>query len=368
MDNIIAIDETGYDLLEKKIKIASFDLDNTLITTKGKHIFPKNKDDWKFLNNNVENKIKNLYNSGFKIVIFSNQNGISKKKITREDLNDKIISIINKLSVPIIFYASIYDDINRKPRIGLWSYMIKNKYPNINISESFYCGDAIGRKGDFASSDFKFSLNIGIKFISPEELFNNLVNITDYNQIKKSFFNINDYIKSIKSIKLNNLLKKNTKREILLLIGPPASGKTTLAKTLFSNYKYINQDELKTLNNCKKEVITFINKNKNKNKDIIIDNTNRNIKTRKIWIEIAKKNNFQIRCIDINIPKEFSIHINTYRKLIKQQYVPDIAIHSFYKNYELPKIEEGFIEIISIPFLINQIKIKTNNIFYMYLN
>jgi bifunctional polynucleotide phosphatase/kinase len=47
------------------------------------------------------------------------------------------------------------------------------------MKDSFYCGDAAGRpagwkkdaKKDFSVTDRKFAFNVGIKFMTPEELF-----------------------------------------------------------------------------------------------------------------------------------------------------------------------------------------------------
>ena len=51
-------------------------------------------------------------------------------------------------------------------------YNGKNK---IDMQNSFYCGDAAGRKDgkhkDFSDSDYKFALNVGISFKTPENLF-----------------------------------------------------------------------------------------------------------------------------------------------------------------------------------------------------
>ena len=53
-----------------------------------------------------------------------------------------------------------------------------DKSVKIEKKESFYCGDAAGRKkskarlrNDFSSSDYLFAYNIGIKFYTPETLF-----------------------------------------------------------------------------------------------------------------------------------------------------------------------------------------------------
>ena len=45
----------------------------------------------------------------------------------------------------------------------------------INKSESFFVGDALGRKYDFADSDKMFAKNIGILYFPPEDIFVNNV-------------------------------------------------------------------------------------------------------------------------------------------------------------------------------------------------
>jgi bifunctional polynucleotide phosphatase/kinase len=57
-------------------KIASFDMDDTIITRKSGAKFPKDANDWLILNDKVSPKIKELYDDGYKIVIFTNQAGI----------------------------------------------------------------------------------------------------------------------------------------------------------------------------------------------------------------------------------------------------------------------------------------------------
>jgi hypothetical protein len=36
------------------------------------------------------------------------------------------------------------------------------------MDQSFFVGDAAGRNGDFASTDRKWALNVGVKFYTPE--------------------------------------------------------------------------------------------------------------------------------------------------------------------------------------------------------
>lgn len=68
----------------------------------------------------------------------------------------------------------------RKPRVGGWQEMLKVlgvDASQVGMDESFYCGDAAGRpkiagrSKDFAATDYKFAVNLGIKFHTSEDLF-----------------------------------------------------------------------------------------------------------------------------------------------------------------------------------------------------
>lgn len=60
--------------------IASFDMDDTIITRKSGAKFPKDAHDWVLLLDKVTPTIKKLDENGYKIVIFTNQLGIEKGK------------------------------------------------------------------------------------------------------------------------------------------------------------------------------------------------------------------------------------------------------------------------------------------------
>lgn len=73
------------------------------------------------------------------------------------------------------------NDAMRKPRLGAWKEMVNvvssKGEEAIDKEASFYCGDAAGRPKiagrakDFAATDYKFALNAGIRFFTPEDLF-----------------------------------------------------------------------------------------------------------------------------------------------------------------------------------------------------
>ena len=52
-------------------------MDSTLVEPKSGAKFPKDAEDWKWWNPVVPKKMKELYDEGYKMVIFTNQKGIS---------------------------------------------------------------------------------------------------------------------------------------------------------------------------------------------------------------------------------------------------------------------------------------------------
>ena len=96
-------------------------------------------------------------------------------------------------------------------------------------------GDAAGRvysdkrKPDFSDSDYKFALNIGISFQTPESFFlkSKLPIHCDLTGIKDKFFSISKYF-SHPAVD-ETVFEATEAPEIVLLVAPGASGKSTLS-------------------------------------------------------------------------------------------------------------------------------------------
>lgn len=159
--------------LKESAKIASFDMDDTIITRKSGAKFPKNADDWLLLHDKVKPTIQKLDKDGFKIVIFTNQAGIQKGKTTAEEIKKKVANIAKEIGVEMQVFVASAEDEYRKPGTAMWNILAnqQNGKTKIDMKASFYCGDAAGRKTathkDFSDSDFKFALNVGIDFKTP---------------------------------------------------------------------------------------------------------------------------------------------------------------------------------------------------------
>ena len=51
----------------------------------------------------------------------------------------------------------------------MWKWIEKkNGGVKVSLEDSFYCGDAAGRPGDYSDTDRKFARNVGVRFETPE--------------------------------------------------------------------------------------------------------------------------------------------------------------------------------------------------------
>ncbi|CAI5742607.1 unnamed protein product [Hyaloperonospora brassicae] len=346
-------------------KIAGFDLDGTLIVTKSGRKFALNLNDWKWFHPTlVKKKMDELARQGYTLAIVSNQNGVAKGHVTAAQMQNKLEAVVSKLGLPMLAFFSTEDDVMRKPRPGVWKELTRRLSAKgeqaIDKEASFYCGDAAGRpkvagrSKDFASTDYKFSLNAGIRFFTPEDLFlgtkQRIHTRPDTWELgfDPTSITMNECAEPVLNPPSAWTVKEE--QELVVLVGPPASGKSFFAKTHLSSYVVVSQDELRTAANCRKKCIEAIAQKKS----VVIDNTNRDPRARKEWIAIAKEKNLPIRCFEMDVDKPLSMHLNTFRSLTLQRKVPDVAVHGFYKNLVPPTINEGFAEVVKVPFRIDR--------------
>ncbi|VVU95764.1 Polynucleotide kinase 3 phosphatase [seawater metagenome] len=334
MDSVIFINNTNLKKNEY-IKIAGFDFDFTLVKTKSNAKFPKNENDWIVWDKSILPELKKLVSEGYQLVIFSNQNGVSGGQTTLEKVKARFQQFMDFTNLNWICMASIKKDKYRKPGIGMFEYL-ETQY-SINKGDSFYVGDAAGRKkqgkikADFSCSDRKFAFNLGIKFLTPEEFFlkqaiNNKFMIQGFNPFNYNF----------ETNKFN--LEPKKKKQMIIMVGCPCSGKSTFCKTYYPDYEYINQDKLKT----KGKVFKALEKNLEDENSVIIDSTNPDKKIRADYIKLAKEHNYFVITYIITMEKEMAIHMNWFRtKTSDREFIPLLVFHIFFKKLEIPEIEEG---------------------------
>ena len=286
--------------------VAAFDLDWTL-TYNEKHLFPKESDDIFILPERrilLEKAIK----LGYTLVVFTNQ--YAKSKNEKQKKVDRVANFVRKLKLPVYVYIATEKDEYRKPEIGMWKLFTKNL--NKSVKKVFFVGDALGRPQDFSDSDRLFGekLGINVEIKSPEEFFGSNKNIS---------------------------LPKNLKKELIIFVGMPGSGKSTYYKEHLSDYIHIEQDKIGTKNKLFKEII----KSLQTGKSIVIDSTNPSQENREEYYKEAIKYNYNIKVL------YFLVNGHGYNKL-RDKPVPDVVYHIYFKKLVPPTLENTPGEVIHI--------------------
>ena len=294
-----------------KPKMASFDYDWTLVCPKDGKTFPSNIDDWEWLYPNIPDKIKQYHADGFMIVIFTNQSKMWK--------HEQIQHVAGALEIPVFIVVATHFT-QYKPNTILFDHLVGNSI--IDKQASFFVGDALGRKSDFANTDKLFAENIGVSCYSPELMF----------QVKQEIMSI-------------PVLPLSEKPEIVILMGYPGSGKSTVAKHICKSDKYVHieGDVHKTSAKMMKVATEFILQKKS----IVFDATHSSCKKRKDFVDFGKKYDYRVLCIHVSTSMEKSYKQNKLRDAEKQ--VPKIAYSVYKKYYNEPCETEGF-ELVVVSF------------------
>jgi len=370
------------------LKIASFDMDWTLIRTKSGNKFPKDSNDWLMLYDDntsasTKRKLISLHEEGYQIVVFTNQGGVAIGRQKVPDLNLKFKSIQKHVGVPIVFLASTVNSKTsgeqaemRKPQPGMWKYLLKGIFEvedkDIDRSASFYCGDAAGRKqvpfDDFSSDDLVFSVNLGLKFYTPEMLFKgDSLNFSPLTGLKLDVKYHSSVAEERSDAEKEEMKKIDSicqvePQEMLVLVGSPGAGKSVLYQNYFSgHYLRINNDAMKAAGYSPKKMHNLCRSYLDDGRSVVVDNMNSNPKQRSPWLAIAKEMGVRARALILQTEKETCLQNNNFRKVKTDDIVhmsgavSKVVIHSYFstkgKGLIPPTKAEGFEEVIEVPYI-----------------
>jgi len=308
-------------------KVAGFDLNSTLISTKSRKIVPIDENDWKFTFPTVPDILKKYKDKGYNIVIFTNQNGRDEGELNT--LKKRIEYFSNAIKgIDFVIFIAFDKNICRKP------YPTFMKILQPDLHSSFYCGDTAGRVNDHDAVDYKFALNSGVKFYTPEYIFMNELTNTPPLLVLPTKNHASFVYK-----------KSNTDPEIIIMVGLPASGKSYISKQISEEYGHtiLSLDILKTKSKFQKSLSNAIQERKN----IIIDNTNVDIKNRKTFIDLGLINNYTVKCIWICTSLKECQHNNHYRFYkFNGKFIPNVVYNTLLKKFQEPTLLEGFHKLI----------------------
>jgi len=337
-------------------RIYAFDFDNTLM-------YGNAIPEWVLIK---INQIKHL-----PIVIFTNQLGISQGKTTADSVRERLdkfkttcgfqpiattaradecslepadggveaTACANVCSEQLYIFVATANDNYRKPHVEMFQTFMR-KYVTGN-PRIIFCGDAAGRPGDHNDTDRKFAMNCRMEFVTPEVFFG-LRQRDDPGEryVWRGVDPVDAYDRLMKSVpKLTQRV-----RELVIMVGPPSSGKSTFAKNIFHGYVYINQDELKTRQKCVKETIRAARFGTS----IVVDNTNPSADVRKLYVDIAREHNYYVRCVYVSVDMELAKHLNGYRVAQGGRAIPNVAYGAYQRRFEFPAPVEGFDEILTV--------------------
>jgi len=143
--------------------------------------------------------------------------------------------------------------------------------------------------------------------------------------------------------------------EMIILVGIPASGKSSFYKELFFNsHIRISMDLLNTRNKEGK-LLQYCFETQSK---MVIDNTNVSKESRKKYIELAQRNKYEI----VGYYFESNIQDCLERNKNRKDSINEIGIKSKYKELEKPLLEEGFNKIYTVKIIDNKFEISTHEV------
>lgn len=284
-------------LPSRRQRLAIFDFDWTLVKPQAGRKFPTKVADWEWLRPSVPEVVRR-FAKDHQIVIVTDQSKPWKL--------DQIKAVIAELG--IVDHLTIVVGVKtQKPDPALFL----SAFPRYHKEKAFYVGDAAGRAGDWSDKDRKFAETIGVEFKTPEELF------------------------PLPQIEKPKGLESKTK-EVVIMVGYPASGKSTIAKDL-KGYHRVDGDSLKTaaamVRDAKKHVA---------DSSIVFDSTAGTKAKRAEFVKFATEAGLPVRVFWVQTSIEDSMERNRQRAAEGGPKVPDVVFYVYRKNFEEPTAAEGF--------------------------
>jgi bifunctional polynucleotide phosphatase/kinase len=355
------------------IKIALFDLDNTLITPKNGrnpstlHLDtdPKN---YVYLeeHDKLSQKFNMLKKAGYVIAIVTNQ---SKYRQQFGALELKLRHILKDFKnylgwKPYMFINISPDFVKPSPQsfnllLLLNSLEIKDIKPNknqnilkiekVNLPQCFMVGDAVGKKDPYlpyryADFDSNYARNISQEFRNTHK---------NIGKPKKGLSeNSPDFCKFIRASDFfpHHKVEPRAHRELVITVGQPGSGKSTASALLQkAGYDVCVSDFIKD----KDLLIDCVKKSLESKNRIVVDALNFSKEQRSRYTKLARAMKVPIRLIwfvrdgrpynSVRGKEEAMILGTTYKH---KEPVPEVAYANYSKNFEEPTESEGEVEIV----------------------
>ena len=124
-------------------------------------------------------------------------------------------------------------------------------------------------------------------------------------------------------------MKRRT--ELIVMVGVPASGKSTFVEKNFGSHRCLSLDKLKSRARESRILQSLT-------ESAVIDNTNVTKEARRRYIDFAKSRGMSIRAIYLNVDPEVAVERNSKR----EKAVPSHVIYFYQNKLVPPSVAEGF--------------------------
>jgi bifunctional polynucleotide phosphatase/kinase len=285
---------------------AIFDFDGTLVKPKDGRQFPRNVSDWQYLRPSVPDMLRS-YAATHTLVIVTDQS-----KPWKVDMIHTVIADMALPELPTV----VIGVKTQKPSTAHFTSV----FPSFLPAGSFYVGDAAGRPGDWSDRDKVFAQALSLPFKVPEEVFPMPAPAPTAPQPLT--------------------VQPASHREVVIVCGYPASGKSTLASRVFepAGYHIISGDVHKTAAKMKKDALL---NGVQAGKSVVFDSTAGTVEKRAEFIAFAVANSLPARIVWCQTPIEVAMEYNKERALAGGANVPAIAFYTFRKHFVAPSEAEG---------------------------
>ena len=349
--------------------VACFDLDSTLIQTASGKTFYAGRKDWKWTFAGVPARLRKLTDEGAAIVVVSNQLGISKGKTDRREVEGRFADVVQAGGLRNIMAIFIPSETGRKPDPAAWQFVRseveKGTAGRCRVDErgSLFVGDAAGRpaawdgdkktKKDFSCADRKFAANAGLRFQTPEQYF-----VGDSREPRFSWGSVDpaqllkatSALDPVSGVSPRPLVPEDGRLEMVLMVGPPASGKSSLFARVFEprGYVHVSRDVLQTQPRCRQAAAGALAKGQS----VVVDNTSPSRLAREEYIAVAQQYGARVRVLRMMVDEELAHHLNNYRARVSdREKVPNIAFNMYKKYFQEPELDEGIDDILPVTFV-----------------
>jgi bifunctional polynucleotide phosphatase/kinase len=309
-DVIIQASQVHETKSDARTKFAIFDYDGTLVKPKDGRTFPKSVDDWQYTRPSVPEVVRE-YGRTHHIVIVTDQS-----KLWKIDQIRAVTSDLNVGHLTVVIGVQ-----TQKPSTDLFYTAL----PHFRTAESaFYVGDAAGRPGDWSDKDKAFARNINVPFMTPEETFP--LEMSAQNDALDVGTGL------VRALRL-------PEREVIIMIGYPAAGKSTIVRDVFepANYHCVSGDVLKTPAAMVKDAEKHVGR-----QSVVFDSTAGRMAKRAVFVTFARRHNLPVRAVWVNTTIDDSMERNKQRATDGAHRVPDVAFYVYRKNFDPPDESEGF--------------------------